>query len=362
MKSEKEILIIGAGSTGLSSALFLSEAGFQPRIIEKRKDRLKITKALGVNPKTLKLLEQFGVTKRFLENGRKVNCFNFWCKNKLIYRNDFSDIRHPYPFMLVQPQFETEAILEETLAERKIFVERNKALENISTANDITKINFSDLDGKLNQFDFPGIVIGADGNKSKVRECLGIDFKGWEHHEEFTMYDVELKTPISASDGHYHFFKEGGMLMLHIRDDVWRVGGNMKDVFNYLPKGTQTGKISWETKFTIREMIASRFNMDNVYLLGDAAHIHSPAGARGMNLCIEDGYIFTGLLKENREREFYKMRYPTIKRTVGILGQLTDKVGGRNFIGNTIRSNFDKLSFLFPLIMPRVKKFLLGLD
>jgi len=362
VKNTKELLIIGAGSTGLSSALFLSEAGFRPRIIEKRKEPPAITKALGINPRTLKLLESTGVTKRFLENGRKVSCFNFWCKNRLIYKNDFSKIRHPYPFMLVQPQFETEAILEEALAERKIFTQRNITLENIIAEKDKTKISFREADGKLNQFDFNGIVIGADGNKSRVRECLGIDFKGWEHHEEFIMYDVELKTPVSAEDGHYHFFKEGGMLMLHIRDGVWRVGGNLKDVFNYLPKGTQTGKISWETKFTIREMIAAKFNVDNVYLLGDAAHIHSPAGARGMNLCIEDAYLFSELVKQNRGHEFYKIRYPAIKRTVGILGQLTDKIGGRNFIGNTIRNNFDKLSFLFPIIMPRVRKFLLGLD
>lgn len=156
-------------------------------------------------------------------------------------------------------------------------------------------------------------------------------------------------------------FKEGGMIMLHIRDGVWRTGGNIKDVLNYLPKGTKTGKISWETKFTVSEKAAVNFNIDNVYLLGDAAHIHSPAGAKGMNLCIEDSYIFAGLVKENREHEYHNTRYRDIKRTIGILGQLTDKIGGRNFIGNTIRNNIGKFSFLFPVIMPKLRKFMLGI-
>ena len=149
--------------------------------------------------------------------------------------------------------------------------------------------------------------------------------------------------------------------MLHIRDGVWRVGGNIKDVFDHLPTGTTTGKISWETTFTIREKVASQFSIGNVYLLGDAAHIHSPAGAKGMNMCIEDSYIFAQLLKQNREAEYNSLRRPEIKRSVSILSQITDKVGGHNIVGNTIRQNMDKLSVFFPLVMPRMSKFLLGI-
>lgn len=357
MSNPKEILIIGAGSTGLSSALFLAEAGFRPRIIDKRLEPSKITKALGVNPNTLKLLENTGVTQRFLQNGWKAGCFNFWCRNRIVYKNDFSKVRHPYPFMLVQPQFETEAILEDALAHRGIYVERGIALENISAGNKTAEITFRDG----NRTTFDGIVIGADGNKSRVRESMGIAFNGWEHHEEFKLYDMELETPVNPNEGHYLFYKEGGMLMLHIRDGVWRVGGNIPDVFNYLPKGTKTGKISWETTFTVREMVAAQFNTGNVFLLGDSAHIHSPAGAKGMNMCIEDSYIFANLVKQNREAEFNAVRRPEIKRSVSIISQLTDKVGGHNIIGNTIRRHMDKLSVFFPLVMPPVRKFLLGI-
>src|ERR1043165_1447995 len=108
-KQDQEIIIIGAGSTGLSAAIFLHAKGYKPRILEKR-DRAKITKALGVNPVTLQLFEPLGITNRFLDNGQKVSCMNFWHKDHLLYKNDFSLEKHPYPFMLIQPQHETEQI------------------------------------------------------------------------------------------------------------------------------------------------------------------------------------------------------------------------------------------------------------
>ena len=136
----KEILIIGAGSTGLSAALFLADLGYTPRIIDKRNEPSKITKALGVNANSLKLLERSGVTNRFLQNGWKNSCMNIWSKDRLVYKNDFSKTKHPYPFMLIQPQFETERILEEALADRNIYVERGLSLEHLVAEKKSTQI------------------------------------------------------------------------------------------------------------------------------------------------------------------------------------------------------------------------------
>jgi len=357
----KEILIIGAGSTGLSLALFLADLGYKPRIIDKREPST-ITKALGVNPNTLSLLESTGVTNRFLENGWKAHCMNFWFKDKLLYKNDFSGIKHKYPFMLIQPQCDTERILEEALFERGISVSRGIELITLNQNDSYTEIDLKDKGGNVFQEEFKGIIIGADGGRSKVRESLNIDFKGWEHDEEFTIYDLELETTLNPNEGHYFIFKEGAMLMLHIRNGVWRVAGNMDYLLNYLPKGTKMGDITWETKFKVKEKVADKFHVGNVFILGDAAHLHSPVGGKGMNLCIEDSYIFSKLIKENREAEFYKIRHKEISKNVGLLGQITDKIGGQNFIGTHLRNNMDKLSFMFPLIMPRMRKFLLGIN
>lgn len=263
--------------------------------------------------------------------------------------------------MLIQPQCDTENIIEEVLQERGIQVERNIELISLSAKENTTQLDLKKESGVIEHLDVNGLVIGADGNKSKVRELLGVDFNGWEHQEKFSLYDVELDTPLSPKEGHYLIFKEGGMIMLHIRNGLWRVGGNVNDVFAHLPKGTSIGNISWETHFTVREKMAERFNASNVYLLGDAAHIHSPVGAKGMNLCIEDSFVFSELVRQGKEQNFHAIRYPQIKKNIGVLSQITDKIGGNHFLGRTLRGNMDKVKFVYPLTMPFMRKFLLGI-
>lgn len=358
---DKEISIIGAGSTGLSAAIFLESLGYKPRIFEKR-NRTPITKALGINPVTLQLFEKSGITQQFLKNGWKLECINFWQKNELIYKNDFSKIKHPYPFMLIQPQHETEDILERYLAEKGIHVERQFELNNLIQQEKTVTLDFDNLNSSSTfRYVTNGIVIGADGSKSKVREALGLKFEGWSHPDDFTLYDIELETPLDPREGHYRFYREGGMLMIHIRNGVWRVVGNLHHILNYLPAGTKSGKISWEANFNISEKMVDTYNIGHAHLLGDAAHIHSPLGAKGMNMCIEDSYIFAELYHRNLEKEFTQIRRKKVKHTIGVLRYLTDIAIGQNLIGNSVRNNMKRMSFLFPLIMPYTRKFLLGL-
>lgn len=361
LNREQEIRIIGAGATGLSLALFLAERGYRPRLMDKRPPSV-ISKALGINPNTLLLLESTGVTKRFLENGWKAQTWNYRAGNKLLYKSDLSKVKHKYPFMLVQPQNETEAILAAALEERGITVERGIELIDIFSMNERSKLALRNAGSNdIYTEEINGIVVASDGSHSTCRTSLGITFDGWDHDEEFFIYDIELSTPLPHNDVHYFMFREGGMLMLHIRDGVWRVAGNMVNVLNYLPAGTSTGKISWEAVFTVSERVALKFSTGNIFILGDAAHIHSPVGAKGMNLCIEDSHIFAELVSEGHQAEFNTLRRPVIRKNVNMLGQLTDKIGGNNMFGRTLRQNAGKLSFLFPLIMPRMSKFLLGL-
>jgi 2-polyprenyl-6-methoxyphenol hydroxylase-like FAD-dependent oxidoreductase len=357
----KEIIIIGAGSTGLSAAVFLNDKGYKVRLFEKR-DRTKITKAIAINPVSLQLFEKTGITQRFLKNGWKLETSNFYYKNNLVYKNEFSTVKHPYPFMIVQPQYETEAILEEYLNEKGIFVERNYELDKLNLENGTAKLGLQNLTNReyLN-IETDNIVIGADGNKSKVRELAGLKMKGWEHDAVYSLYDVEIETHLSPKEMHFVFHKEGAILMLRIKDNIWRIGGNVPNLLDSLPTGTKTGKITWETNFTIREMVCEKLNQGTVFVLGDAAHIHSPLGGRGMNMCMEDSYIFTEHLSKNEESKYSDFRLKKLRSTVGVLGQLTEVVGGQHFIGNTIRGQMKNFSFLFPIFMPYMRKFLLGL-
>lgn len=358
---DKDVTIIGAGSTGLSAAVFLNEKGYNVRIFDKR-ERTKITKAIGINPNSLQIFEKTGITQRFIKNGWKLETSNFYYKDSLIYKNPFSAIKHPYPFMVIQPQFETENILEEYLNEKGIYVEREFELDSLQINDENSKLALKNLANKqVLNIDTESIVIGADGNKSKVRELSGLKLKGWEHDAVYTLYDIELETSLSSKEMHYIFHKEGVFIMVRIKDNVWRIGGNLPNLLDRLPAGTKTGKITWETNFTIREMVSEKLNQDNVFVLGDAAHIHSPLGGRGMNMCMEDSYIFADFLSRNQQDKYSDFRLKKLRKTVGVLGQLTEVVGGQHFIGNTIRSQMKNFSFLFPVIMPYMRPFLLGL-
>ena len=94
MQNEKKILIVGAGPSGLSMGIFLSELGYNPKIIDKKNQISEYSKAIGVNPRTLEILDTFDITKRFLANGRRMNTVNLWKGDKLIYKNKFTHANH----------------------------------------------------------------------------------------------------------------------------------------------------------------------------------------------------------------------------------------------------------------------------
>jgi 2-polyprenyl-6-methoxyphenol hydroxylase-like FAD-dependent oxidoreductase len=358
--SAKEILISGAGPSGLALGIFLAEQGFRPRIIDKKSEISKYSKALGVNPRTLEILDRYGIAKRFLDNGHKMPAVNLWKGDKHILRNDLSKAKHKYPFVLVQPQRESEIILLEELSKRKIEVEYSTQL-----------MSFSESDGKINSvlnkngeasFHTSGILIAADGAHSDIRKQCGIEFRGFRYKETWELYDVELDTSVPADEASIRLFDEGGMIMIRIRENIWRVAGNLQNVLHYLPKNTKTGAITWQTKFNIAHNIAASLVKNNVGLIGDAAHIHSPIGGRGMNLGMEDAYILSKHIKEGRLKEYDHVRRHYLHRTVSRVNNMTQFMAGHSFFRRFMRNNIGLFRPLFPFAMMMGRNFALGLD
>ncbi|HLW20197.1 MAG TPA: FAD-dependent monooxygenase [Cyclobacteriaceae bacterium] len=361
MNAEPEILIVGAGPSGLAAALFLSQEGLHPRIIEKNDGLSLHSKALGVNPRTLLLLEQSGLTKRFLDNGRKMEKINFWKGNQLVFQNDLTKVRHKYQFMLIQPQMESERMLLEELVNRKVEVEFGTAFQSISHSNDHLNTVISTPRGYSVEHPYR-LVVGADGARSKVRELSGIKTSGFRYEEEWELYDIQLDVPRQANEGHVVIMEEGGIVMIRLKEDIWRVAGNIKELLNHLPKNTKVGKIVWQSTFKISHRVAVELFRDKVLLIGDAAHLHSPVGARGMNLGIEDAYIISQLIKEDSINTYTSIRQDYLMRTVRRINAMTQGLGGSNFLLRKVRANITFLKPLFPLAMPIARKFILGLN
>ncbi|MEX2591720.1 MAG: FAD-dependent monooxygenase [Anditalea sp.] len=150
--------------------------------------------------------------------------------------------------------------------------------------------------------------------------------------------------------------------MIRLKDNIWRVAGNMESLLNYLPKHSRVGKIVWKSKFKISHRVAEDLVKDKVMIIGDAAHLHSPVGARGMNLGIEDAFIVSHLIIEDKTEEYTTIRKASLKKTVSRINRITQGMAGSSFFSRTLRTNISLFKFAFPIAMPTARKFIMGLN
>lgn len=206
------------------------------------------------------------------------------------------------------------------------------------------------------------IVVAADGSRSDVRAQAGIDFPAFGYRGTWELYEVELEIDIPGDHANLFFFDEGGMILIRIKGNLWRIAGSMTDLLNYLPKRTKAGKIVWQAKFNIGHHIAQTLVKDNVVLIGDAAHIHSPFGGRGMNLGIEDAYFVAKAISENTLGEYSAMRLPNLHKTVGRINRMTTFVTGNSGIPLFMKKCSWLAKPFFPIARPMIRDFVLAVS
>ena len=284
---------------------------------------------------------------------------NLYRNGKLFFRNEIHKHNHKYAFLLIQSQRESELILQDECLRRGIEIEFGTQLTRLEKTETGYRSILQNADTISYESD---IVIGADGSHSEVREQSGISFPRVGYRGTWELYDVELDTSLPKDDANLFFWNTGGMILIRIKDNLWRVAGSDKDLLNFLPKTTKVGQITWQTKFNIGHHLAERLINGNTVIIGDAAHIHSPFGGRGMNLGIEDAFTVTQAIADNQLSEYSNKRLPYLKKTIGRINGMTTFVTGDS--GMTLLMK--KCAWLgkpfLPLIKPTLRKFVLGLD
>lgn len=356
-----EVLIVGAGPTGLSAGLFLHQLGIPFRILEKEEELSEHSKAFGVNPRTLSLLESTGVTEQLLAQGHRMTGLKFWQGDRTFFELDLTKIRHRFPFMLIHSQAESEALLAEALHQRGIFVEHGSALvDTYPEQHGMTSLA-QDKDG-VEQTINSRWVLGADGPRSTVREKMGIDFPGTSWPENWKILDLELDPPMSGDHAHLFLHDQGAIFLIRLEDNLWRVAGNVPDLLNHLPPGTDRGKVHWESDFTMSHRLANPLMKDGVVLAGDAAHVHSPLGARGMNLGIEDAYVFAHLVAQEQVERYDSLRRPAVQNVIRQVKRITQMARGKTFVSRAFRWVTPIAGFLLPFVSVRLRRLALGLD
>lgn len=365
-----DVLIAGAGPTGLAAALFLAERNIHARVVDQGSGLSTRSKAFGVNPRTLSLLESTGVTERLLASGWRMGAINPWREgagqHRKMFRIDLSKVDHRFPFMLVHSQAKSEAALLDALTERGGEVEWQTEVtgvqasgETVTTSLMSTREQSADGQEETARVD---LLLGADGPGSTVRKALGVDFQGAAYEEPWKLYDIELDLPLVRDEAHVFLLPDGGMFLVRLEGDVWRVIGNVPDMLDRLPQGTQTGRVEWESDFGISHRVAARFRVGRACLAGDAAHIHSGLGARGMNLGIEDAFVYAALVAKGRVDHYDQLRRPVVVNLMAQIERMTEVPRGQTFLAKVVRVLSPVLGHLVPLGAGPARRFVLGLD
>jgi 2-polyprenyl-6-methoxyphenol hydroxylase-like FAD-dependent oxidoreductase len=303
MSERPKALIVGAGPTGLVMAHELARDGIQCRLVDKAPHRAMESRAIAIHSRTVETFELMGLADAFLSAGHRIGGVNVHGESGRIAHVAFAMLETRYPFVLGVPQDQTERILEERLARLGVRVERNTEL--ISLAQRQSGVSVRLRTGNQVEEVETDWVLGCDGAHSTVREQLGIAFSGATYPEHFVLADVKVAGGLDHAEAQVWLQREGALAFFPLPEDRWRlIIINSPPDWHDEPTVAQCqalvdehgldrlrlGDPRWTAVFRIHRREAARFRNDRVFLLGDAAHIHSPVGGQGMNMGIQDAF------------------------------------------------------------------------
>lgn len=316
--AQPEILIVGAGPSGLTAAIELARRGFSPRIIDRDAGPTPLSKAVGIAPRSLQLLEPSGVTEKLLERGIRMRAVEAHMDGQVLATIDLGNIPHRYDFLLALPQHETETVMAEALAGYGIDVEwRTELVALTPVPEGWHAIIRGPEEGRALNYSH---VLGADGIHSLVRENAGIAFDGYVHRRKWSIADAVIPDwPYRRNAGHAFLSRSGDIgFVIPIGEDSFRAVSNTPDALAHVPGAYTVSEVLRTDVFDLPVRQAARYRRDGIFLCGDAAHVHSPIGARGMNLGIEDAAAFARRLAEGTLDGYEGERKPVGERWIDL--------------------------------------------
>lgn len=298
MPSDPAVLIVGAGPTGLTAAVELARRGIKARIIDRNDGPTPLSKAVGINPRSLDLLEPGGVTARLLAAGIRIQEGHIHVVDRELATLQLSRLPHRFNFLLSLPQSETETLLAEVLSEHGVTVERQTELTALRPEGDGLVVT---LQGPAGREDTAcETLFGADGVHSTVRDALGLAFDGYTHERTWSIADAEIDAWPYAPASANLFLHPGGDVgfIIPVGEHRFRAVSNTPDALARIPGNYRILRRLRSDSFKIPVRQVATYQKGRVFLGGDAAHVHSPVGGRGMNLGIEDAATFARLVAE----------------------------------------------------------------
>ncbi len=343
LPAEADVIVIGAGPTGLALWAELRRRGRAPLTIERRSEPAQHSRAAVVHARTLEVLDVLGATPELLRRGIQVPIFRVRDRDRALITIDFRAIASRYPFTLRCPQDETEAVLRDCLGKFGGSVTKPVEVVAVRPASDGLEVEVKGpAGGSIVKARY---VVGCDGGHSIVRREAGISFDGGTYEEGFVLADVRMNWPLDRTEVSLFFAAGGLVVVAPLPYDQYRIVATADDApkiptAQYMQRLLETRgpdkelaiikELLWTSSYKIHHRVASTMHQDRILLVGDAAHVHSPAGGQGMNTGIQDAIALTEPLDralthrdENGLVAWAEARRANAKRVVRMTDRIT---------------------------------------
>jgi 2-polyprenyl-6-methoxyphenol hydroxylase-like FAD-dependent oxidoreductase len=380
---DTDVLIVGAGPTGLMLANQLARRGVKPIIIDRHSGPAQQTRAMAVQARTMEIYAHMGLTEEALALGQVTAAANMWANGEHSARIPIGDIGanlSPFPFVLMLGQDENERIMGAKLRQLGVPIAWNTELISFEQSADHIVAQLRQPDGTMRSITAAWIA-GCDGSRSPVRELSHIGFPGAPYAQTFFVADTEARGSMIPSELNIYLWRDGFHLFFSMRGaDRWRVIGilpeelrsredlTFDDVIPSIKREAGANldfrECSWFSVYRIYHRAAERFRDRRAFLLGDAAHVHSPAGALGMNTGLQDAYnlgwklalVVQGKAGPELLDTYEQERIPVAKRLLETTDRAFQAVVSQGWLPTLIRTKVIARVAAFAMRFERVRK------
>jgi 2-polyprenyl-6-methoxyphenol hydroxylase-like FAD-dependent oxidoreductase len=306
--TETDVLIVGAGPTGLTLGATLTKRGVAATVVDAQAAGENTSRACAIASRTLEVLERIDVSHHFVAQGIHNPRFSMRDRERVLIPIDFSTLPTSYPYTLTLSQADTERILLDRLTQLGGEVLRPRRLTGLTQDGESVLATFDNGEPISARY-----VVGADGMHSAVRTQAHIGFRGHEYPESFALADVRLRGN-APKDEIFLFYAPAGLTVLApLPGGMYRIVAPVDDapsspsaefVQRLLDtRGFGAGQlvvedVIWGSHFRIHHRVADSYRAGRLLLAGDAAHVHSPAGGQGMNTGIQDAVVLADALEQ----------------------------------------------------------------
>jgi 2-polyprenyl-6-methoxyphenol hydroxylase-like FAD-dependent oxidoreductase len=331
LPARTNVAIVGAGPTGLALAVTLASAGIDFVVVDRLAEGANTSRAAVVHARTLEIVERLGASEELTARGIPVTRFAVRDGSRRLLTLPFDGLRTAYPYALMVPQCDTEAVLLARLRALGGDVHRPFEVSRVEQDDDGVTLTMRSGETLRSRY-----AVGADGMHSAVRAASGIGFTGSAYGESFVLSDVTMDWEPGPDEVSLTFGAVGLTVVAPLPGGRYRIVATVDDapaqpdlafVQGLLDERTpglaNVESLAWSSRFRVEHRVAEHYRAGRLLLAGDAAHVHSPAGGQGMNTGIQDGYALGRALATRTLDDYEATRRPIAERVVRFTDRMT---------------------------------------